>query len=1098
MTRSSSTPLTPSDFMRSRRPELFPDTEGVNREQLTRNELEYHLETLTQRKEENRFEHFCRRLAEKELCPNLRPQTGPTGGGDSGVDSETYPVAPAISGLWYEADPTRPSQERWAFAFSAKKKWREKAGHDLGTIAATGRSYKVAYFVTNQAVRDRDRATVEDRLTQKFGIQVQILDRTWIIEKVTRNQRWNIVFETLDIARPTGFTQPRLGPRDTDRIRQLEELDSLIQDQARYVGSTYQKVEDSLQTALIARGLGRARTEVDGRFDRAERLARERRDNHQLFRIRYHRAWTSYWWFDDAAEFDRLYRLAEPLVVETGSVWEIADLVTLWQLQVTSRHRFPGAMETHDLPDRTALLRQALMRGAALKSEPSAALWARTQLALMGLTEALRDKVDLASTFTDIRNILREAEGLLDYPTEPLITIVSELGRVVSSDPGYDALFNDVLALQERRAGKAEKGRLRLRRAIQQLKANRPYDAIDQGAKAQTLLAQDETKDDFLMALAVTASGYEAVGLLWAARSNLLIALDRLLYGFVKGGKVDQRSLPILRRLIWLALQLGRVPCVLIWSEWLRLIASATLTDQGLRDRLSEEYEFMDAVLGILLLRTHTDDWQKLDRLPALLDREGFTMARGAALFALGYEDAYRVEYKHDDPDLDTFFSKWANQPAADDLPPEAEWHLGRRVRLGTVILGCEISLLADNNATSIVLGEATLSFLEAFLSTTLGRPGYFAAGPRLRIDVAVAGANDIVSCRRDEDECGETIIRVSHHDATASELASAKEYQDLLFDILAASLVGLQLSVSKPELEELFSKDRAQDRALLAAQLPRALANVLGNAPKYHLGDWLDATLSESFILLRDKQWTPTSSDNPDKPKGPTASPAHVSVGTRPNFQKLKHRHVRVYSPINLSLWDRAKWIGVGFALEPGATKIAIMALVYSDPEAGEKIFKGWRREVGEVDTNELIGITLVTGINRRFPSWYRVVIGANADSIPRGIDSGTLYTFVSRINEMQPEKGENLSRFLDAFAEAGEYRLTLGRFSGPLSDCSTELSITKHRIRIIEEWQIGPSDPARIAVRAGDDPIVPECETSPPIRETLAAVERDRSKAT
>jgi hypothetical protein len=32
------------------------------------------LETLTNRKQEYEFEHFCRKLAEKEICPNLRVQ----------------------------------------------------------------------------------------------------------------------------------------------------------------------------------------------------------------------------------------------------------------------------------------------------------------------------------------------------------------------------------------------------------------------------------------------------------------------------------------------------------------------------------------------------------------------------------------------------------------------------------------------------------------------------------------------------------------------------------------------------------------------------------------------------------------------------------------------------------------------------------------------------------------------------------------------------------------------------------------------------------------------------------------------------------------
>ena len=93
--------LSPSEFLRARRPELFSDSRLEGQPRLTPAVFEYHLETLTSRKQEIEFEYFCRRLAEKEICPNLLPQTGPTGGGDSKVDAETYPVAEEIAERWY-------------------------------------------------------------------------------------------------------------------------------------------------------------------------------------------------------------------------------------------------------------------------------------------------------------------------------------------------------------------------------------------------------------------------------------------------------------------------------------------------------------------------------------------------------------------------------------------------------------------------------------------------------------------------------------------------------------------------------------------------------------------------------------------------------------------------------------------------------------------------------------------------------------------------------------------------------------------------------------------------------------------------------------
>ena len=133
--------MRPSEHMRSRRPYLFSDSEIVSTPTLTRELLDHQLETLTNRKEENEFEHLCRRLAEKEICPNLRPQTGPTGGGDAKVDSETYPVSIEIAQSWYEGEEAA-AHEMWAFAFSAKRDWRAKVRSDVKSIKSTGRPYR--------------------------------------------------------------------------------------------------------------------------------------------------------------------------------------------------------------------------------------------------------------------------------------------------------------------------------------------------------------------------------------------------------------------------------------------------------------------------------------------------------------------------------------------------------------------------------------------------------------------------------------------------------------------------------------------------------------------------------------------------------------------------------------------------------------------------------------------------------------------------------------------------------------------------------------------------------------------------------------------
>jgi len=139
----------PVTYMRSRHPDLYSDSTLTTSAELTQDLLEYRLETLTNRNQEVEFAYFARRLAEKEICPNLRPQTGPTGGGDSKADSETVPVSSEISELWIGSDP-KAGNERWAFAFSAKKDWKTKVASDVRNIATTDRGYTRIYFITNQ------------------------------------------------------------------------------------------------------------------------------------------------------------------------------------------------------------------------------------------------------------------------------------------------------------------------------------------------------------------------------------------------------------------------------------------------------------------------------------------------------------------------------------------------------------------------------------------------------------------------------------------------------------------------------------------------------------------------------------------------------------------------------------------------------------------------------------------------------------------------------------------------------------------------------------------------------------------------------------
>jgi len=135
----------PSEFMKELRPEYYSDTKDRTIYSLKKELLEYHLESLTKRNETHEFEVFCRKLCERTICPNLRSHTGPDGGGDSKVDTETFPVSDEIENSFLVGH-VGAGRERWAFAISAKENWKSKVRDDVAKISETERNYKKIFL----------------------------------------------------------------------------------------------------------------------------------------------------------------------------------------------------------------------------------------------------------------------------------------------------------------------------------------------------------------------------------------------------------------------------------------------------------------------------------------------------------------------------------------------------------------------------------------------------------------------------------------------------------------------------------------------------------------------------------------------------------------------------------------------------------------------------------------------------------------------------------------------------------------------------------------------------------------------------------------
>ncbi|MDC7714424.1 hypothetical protein PQU96_09820 [Vogesella sp. LYT5W] len=1083
------------EFMRARRPELYSDTLNVEESEMDRRQFEFHLHSLTSRKEETAFENFARALAERELCPNLIPQTGPTGGGDSKVDTETYPVAASIATLWYEGDPSRSTAERWAFAVSAKAKWKPKIDSDVEKIVATGRPYTLAYFISNQAIRDKDRADTEDKLKAKYGIEVRILDRSWIVEKVCCHKRWQLVADTLQFELPRTMKAVP-GPLDAERMRDLDALDKKIEDAA---GDrvTFELVEESLQSALLARSLDKPRMEVDGRFERAERLARGIASSRQQHRIWYQRAWTAIWWFNDPTEARRLYDLLAAEILQSEWIWDLEELVNLWL-----------ALHAGQLPEasRTAALSAALQRHANDHTKETSSLWARTQQLLMDLVTGLHTDQSLNATFKSLRETLAEVRKQVEFPVEPVVRLVRELADTIGDSPAYDELLDSVIEIERERHGDRAAGEMRLERGFQKLSRKKPYEAIDDLAKAQFLLAQEERRGQFVAALSGTGLAYESAGLLFAARANLVTALDRCLYSYFKEGAVDARALPLLRKLTWLELQLGRIPYALAWVKWMPPMQVALSLSDEEADEIAEEVQAIDRVLGILILKTSHEEWAQLTRLPDLLHSLGLEMSRAASLFMLGHEDTVRSDYNTGDDGLQKFFSDWVTVPAAEDLPERPSWHVGITT-MTTVVLGCRIDVTARGGITSALLGESIIAFLEAFYSTALQSRALISPREELLIEVRQSdGAKGPFSHRAVENDCGETKLVVTHPIGPTADLMGAG-FEKAILELFARVTAELQIGFDTQVLEDLFAKHRAQDRAFHVARSIIAVANILGESPPGRAGDWVQDPALGEYALLRDTPWLPlptaevevrTTPD--DKPTFAASSPPERLFGT----DAIKHQDIGVLSPINLPLWDRAGWKGIGVGGTPDEISPPLMAIAFENIDAGRKIFRGWQKKVGQVDRRGWIGVTVITGIHSDRPLDYRVAIGVG-EQYMRCQMSGQmrLLTMVYRMHDMEPMSGRNLDFLLDLYSRTGRVILQPCSFKAAqagilVGDVDLMLGIELMHLTVIPAWQVDASSPLIAAMSGIENPFIPADVTAPPFAEVRRRLDEMKQRRT
>lgn len=1053
--------ISPSQFMRELRPEYYSDTEDQVAYLLEAPTLEYHLESITQRNQTHDFEIFCRKLCERVICPNLRPQTGPEGGGDSKADTETYPVADEIAALTYVGE-ANGGRERWAFAFSAKKSWTKKVRDDVKGIIETERKYDRIICITSRFARAKDRARIEDELSKQYGIPVTIHDRSWIVKEIMENDRKDIAFNYLRVGEAKSDPL-RLGPTDYSRTQQLADIERSIDDPEAFRGMERQRVTEALVAAKLSRNIERPRTETDGRFLRAIRLADADGTYRQMLEAKYEHIWTAFWWFDDFQFLKDSYESLETLALESDHAANLEFLCNLLQLFVNSIIHGHMYRDECRLDERTARLKMALEQIAGDKDRPNNSLEAQTSLLIIRMNQVVIDgKHDgFTDIWRDFAAILEKASGLGEFKADRLVSIVEIAGQIAGNDPAYNDLVERVAEFVANRKSEAEGALILLKRA-QKLDFSDNLDMIRFLGKAAIGLTKKEYYDHLIDALQLLMLAYRSAGMLWAARAScIFLAASLVIEGEVES-LLPVSFVPTMSIWAWLALELRHLPDFLFAIQLLNgALATLPLADDT-KTKVRDDIRQLDAALGSLFLNLDETDLRKLAKVPDVLDALGLFTARSALLFILGHADVLladgSIPLTESDEEVNRFFSMLASQPVAKDLRGPITLNAESPHTLSTSILGMTIEINIEGSPQSILVAEAVLGSLEAFFATAIEKR-VIPHTEKLRINLIES--DQILKPSFVINRMDMIGVLMWPRALAPTSYEQQEDVQKILAEVSGHVLIT---SCVAENIETLF-KNLYEDEAVHHRMTMVALGSNSYHrvASKYasRIDDWQE-TVKKSYELLTIR---PTLTLV--KFKDENVVETNDREGRRDKPPELKdHRALSVRSVIDVHAWDQARWRGTLYA-QFSSPQPPCVALIFENEEGARKIFQHWRERFGTHDENDEISLSIIRNLPQQNKHHYCILITSKhpEDENPK---PNRMIVMATRSMVMEPESDINLERFLESY---GHFK-TFFLLPALLNDTGTpklifDLAILKNNLIVKLAANVREHDIEAIALR-------------------------------
>lgn len=1023
--------MTPKEFYKERYPEEFSDSVVIRISKLDKDFFGYYLETLTSNSKETEFEDFCRNIAQNEICPNLIPHTGPTGGGDSKVDSETYPVSDHISEKWYSGYPSA-GLERWAFAISAKKDWKPKVKSDVAKIikvnADQGRNYTKIFFMSNQFIPDKKRAEVEDELRKEFNIDVRILDRSWFIEKVIGNrENTRIAVETFNLS-DSFSDEIKIGSHDALRQQQFEDNEKKMQ--AADVKPS-ELVKLSLENVTLARELEYPYAKIKGLIHRSERIADKYGLSLDKANAIYEASRTVFWWYSDPDEYVRLYEEYEQLAQSTENVNLFRNLITMWMnlYRLSADKTLEKANSDTDSTQRDSddpltlgsfysvkehlnVIQEEYKHYISDKTKPNIILEANAAYFPMRIFTG--DSLDVI--IDDLINLLDQSDYHIDLNLENIYRMITEV-PIFSESEKYDSLFEKVVSIASANKEKQSAAMLLVRRA-ESLEDEQPHKAISYYSRALMSLYNNENKDLFIKVIFRLAKLFENENLLWAARNFYVFDFCLCLNQYMKYGEMSPVMIGSSSALKYVELQLGHVTNALIFDRFLKIAKS--LYPQKIPDFEDDDRHF-DALLGIQIFRTPYETEKHLLQLPEYFDNYGYIFSNIALDYDFGhYNKDLLQEYAGSKDKVDSFIGMWQYQPALEQMKALPWYGVEDSLKFETSVLGCHIYVEANGPFShgELEISSSILACIESFFGTAISQQLVSITG-KITVHLQyVSEQRPFALC-----EAGPVSnnIQLKFGDYDSSSILEQQEDFSKCILSLLASICALMFndenSIEKfkalVESEEIFQRTESFANSVFIA------IETLGiNIFSYE--EMVKDCSSTTMLLTSKPTYRTSGRAQATTDSTTTEHPKFIFDQIPDDIRKdiSLNSEVQTSSIINLDAWDQSHWCGLLF-LNPSV--IHGIALLFQN-ESCKYIFQEWIHDIGTYDKDNVIGIRVMKKYDKAHPYWYRVAIGDQRMPTGKG---PKLFMSPVRFQNIETEDNNNIDMFESASSRWEQFEL-------------------------------------------------------------------------